>query len=96
MTNVTDKLRELDKQIEQKNIDTAEREIKKEMAQMEREGAYDDPDEYDEEQYKNGLLEEYEVFETKIDQNGNAKKLDDYNFDEKSVTNSQRGETSET
>jgi len=67
-------LNRLDNKINQKDKDIAEWKIQKEMDQMQQEGFYDEPEEYDKKQRKKDLLEKYEVFEIAYDKKGNAKR----------------------
>jgi len=74
MTENSDKLKKLDKKILQKEQKLADWKLQKEMDFMDKQGFFDDPEEYDENIYKNDLLEKYEVFETKQDKKGNILK----------------------
>ena len=67
MTGGTDKLKKLDKQIEEKETDNAEYKIQKDLQKMEKMGFFDNINEYDKEEKKQSILEEHEVFITMID-----------------------------
>ena len=67
MTGETEKLKKLDEQIGQKDKKLAEYKIEKEMDKMEKQGFYDDIDEYDKKASRQDILEEFEVFITEID-----------------------------
>lgn len=60
---IVDKLKKLDEQIEQKKDNHAERKIQKDMDIMEKDGFYENIEEYDKNVKRQDILEEYEVFE---------------------------------